>query len=195
LAVEAELQRVRTSLERVQGDLAWLRDRVARSTVYVTLAPASDAIEPEHVAKLHPGLLGSLFFDVPPVGAGRSFAGPGLSLAWSRGVNVDLALLKRIDAQGAGNIDCALLTVGGELYSDFLGGGRRRWFNPYFGFRGGYARELGENALTLGGTLGLELAKTELFSLDLQTRAYALIGLDSGVHAGLQPLLSANVAY
>lgn len=195
LAIEGELQRVRTSLDRVRGDLEWMRDRVARSTVYVTLSLESDGEELPNKAKLHPGLSGALLFDVPPRGAGRSFAGAGLSLAWSRSFSVDLHLLKRLDEHAVGSINSALLTVGGEVYSDFLGGGRRRFLNPYFGVRLGYARLLGENALALGGDVGLELVKTAFFLLELQGRAHALIGPNDGVHIGLEPLLGVSVAY
>ncbi|MFZ5890084.1 MAG: DUF4349 domain-containing protein [Myxococcota bacterium] len=197
LAIEAELQRVRTSLERVRGDLEWMRDRVARSTVYVTLAldaEDTDAIQQRN-AKLHPGVRASLLLDIPPTAENRTFAGAGLSLAWTRSFSLDLDLMKRIDRRADGNINAFLLTLGGDLYSDFLGRGRRRWLNPYFGFRAGYARNLGQNALTLAGTLGLELFKSPYFLLDLQTRAHALIGPDDGVHIGLQPILTTSFAY
>ena len=126
---------------------------------------------------------------------GRSFSGAGLALAWSRGVSLDLDLFKRIDHHESGSVNALLLTLGGEVYSDFLGAGRRRYLNPYFGARAGYARLLGENALALGGTLGVELVKTEFFLLDLQARAHALIGPDDGVHIGLEPSLGINFAY
>jgi hypothetical protein len=195
LAIEAELQRVRTSLERVRADLEWMRDRVVRSTVYVTLSLEDNAIPDQRVAKLKLGLRGSLLFDVPPETSSRTFAGAGLALAWSRSFSIDLDLFKRSDQHQAGSINSLFVTLGGDVYSDFLGGGRRRWFNPYFGARAGYARLVGENTLVLGGTLGLELYKSQFFMLDLQGRAHALIGPNDGVHLGLQPLLAASFAY
>lgn len=195
LAIEAELQRVRTSLERVRGDLEWMRDRVARSTVYVTLSLGDGAEALQSEAKIHPGVRGALLFDVPPSGGGRAFAGAGLSLGWSRSFSIDLDLMKRTDEHASGSINAALLTMGGELYSDFLGGGRRRWLNPYFGLRLGYGRLLGENALVVGGDLGVELVKTQFFMLEVQGRAHALIGPDDGVHLGLEPILGMSFAY
>ena len=195
LAIEAELQRVRTSLERVRGDLEWMRDRVARSTVYVTLSLEDGAETLQNEAKVHPGVRGVMLFDVPPSGSARSFAGAGLSLGWGRSFSIDLDLMKRTDEHASGSINSALLTMGGELYSDFLGGGRRRWLNPYFGLRLGYGRLLGENALVLGGDLGLEIFKTSFFLLELQGRAHALIGPDDGVHGGIEPILGMSFAY
>jgi hypothetical protein len=195
LKIEAELNRVRASIDRVRGDLAWLRDRAAYSTVYVTLSLGDEALPGEATAKLHPGVFATLLWDVPPQGSQRAFAGGGFSLAWSRSFGLDLALMKRSDAPSRSTFDAALVTLGSELYSDFLGGGQRRFLNPYFGVRGGYARELGDDAFVLGGALGVELYKTRFFLLDLQARGYALLGLAGGVHAGAEPLLGASFAY
>ena len=193
--IERELERVRTSINRVQGDLDWLRDRVARSTIYVTLTtPAAELLgDPE--AKLHPGLRATLMVDVPPASDARTFGGGGLSLTWSRHFGVDLDVMTSLERTEGSAIDCFLVTLGGEIYSDFLGGGRRRWINPYFGFRGGYARIQGQGQVPLGGTLGIEIFKTHFVVLDLHGRVYALLGPDDGVHLGLQPALGVNVAY
>ncbi|MGC4094290.1 MAG: DUF4349 domain-containing protein [Polyangiaceae bacterium] len=195
MAIEAELQRVRTSLERVRGDLAWMRDRVARSTVYISLSLDDDTVDIRSQAKVHPGLRSTLLFDVPPSAAGRSLAGAGLSLSWSRGFSVDFDLMRRADRHEESSVNGFVTTLGGDVYSDFLGHGRRRWFNPYFGGRVGFARVLGESSFTLAGDLGLELFKTEYFMLDLQCRAHALIGPKDGVHLGIQPLLGFSFAY
>ena len=194
IPIEAALSRVRTQLDRVRGDLRWLQDRGARSTVYVTLAataPDTATIEPE--AKLHPGVRGTLFVDVPGEGPASAFLGGGLSMHFARWFSVDMDLTSRIE--GGDGIDAFLLTAGSELYSDFLGGGTRRALNPYFGIRGGYVRLLGEDVFAAGGALGVELYKTDIVLLDLQTRAYALIGPKGGIHGAVQPSLAFNVSY
>ena len=194
IPLEAALSRVRTQLDRVRGDLRWLQDRAARSTVYVTLAATvSDTATVEPEAKLHPGVRGTLFIDVPGEGPASAFLGGGLSMHFARWFSADMDLASRIE--GGDGIEAFLLTAGSELYSDFLGGGRRRALNPYFGIRAGYVRLLGEDAFAAGGALGVELYKTDIVLLDLQTRAYALIGPKGGIHGAVQPSLAFNVSY
>jgi hypothetical protein len=88
-----------------------------------------------------------------------------------------------------------LITAGGDLFSDRVGGGRRSTLNPYLGFRLGYARLVAEGAFAVGGTLGLELWKNETLSIDLEVRAYALLGIGDGTHALVEPGLAFHVAY
>ena len=193
--IEGELDRVRTMIDRVEGDIEWMRDRVARSTVYVTLAMPATELPVDPKVKLHPGLRAVLLFDVPPEASGTSYGGGGLSLSLSRAFSIDMDLLANLEDSDGTAVDFFIASAGGELHSDFLGAGRRRWLNPYFGFRAGYARARGENQLALGGTLGVELYKSKVVLLDVQGRVYALIGPEDGVHLGLQPTLGFNVAY
>jgi Domain of unknown function (DUF4349) len=194
VTIEAALARVRAQLDRVQGDMRYLADRAARSTIYLTLVEASpqgtDAL-PE--AKLHPGGRATVLFDIDGQGATRTFVGGGLSLFIARWFSFDMDLATR--TQMAHGIDAIALTAGGELYSDFLGGGKRLALNPYLGFRGGYFRLVGENAAAVGGTVGVELYKTRVVLLDLGVRSYALIGFGGAVHAAIQPAIGVNVSY
>jgi hypothetical protein len=193
LEIERELSRVRTQLDRVKGDMRWLRDRATRATIYVTLsAPQPDAALVEPTAKLFPGLRATSLIDMSEDGS-RTFAGGGLSIMFTRTFSLDADWLTR--TRNGDGVDLFIATAGVELYSDLLGGGRRRFLNPYLGFRTGYARLLGDGALAVGGALGLELWKTEAIVLDLQLRAYALIEVDDSTHAALQPALAVNVAY
>src|SRR5690606_12614837 len=68
-----------------------------------------------------------------------------------------------------------LVTLGGSIYSDHLGRGRRRWLNPYLGARAGYA-SLGHDAFAAQVELGVEIFKHELFLIDANLRATALLG-------------------
>jgi hypothetical protein len=197
IAIEGQLAQTRTSIDRVKTDIAWMDDRVALSTVYVTLftkelVQGDETPEP----KLHPGLHLDTLFDLPPGGGASAFAGAGVSMWFVRAFSVDLDLMTGLgERRAAGGIDFLVASAGGELYSDYLGGGRRRWLNPFFGFRAGYARSAEHNQLALGGSLGVEIYRSVGVFVDLQTRVYAFIGPEDGAHVGVQPLLGVNVAY
>jgi hypothetical protein len=198
IQVEAQLARVRTTLDRVRGDLAWSKDRVARSTVYVTLSLEREEQPHEATAKLHPGLRAVLFYDVVPASApepSTAYAGGGVSIAWPRNISVDLDLLTSLRERRGNAIDFYVVTLGKEIYSDFLGRGQRTYLNPYIGFRTGFARAPSQSLWPLGVTLGLDLVKTDAVLFAFEARTYALIGRKDGVDFGLEPALGLNIAY
>jgi hypothetical protein len=192
--IEKELERVRLSIDRVSTDLSWLKDRVARSTVYVQLALPSDERD-EKTAQLYPGVRLPYVIDLEPGGGSSSYFGGGLSALIARPFNLDLDLLTHTESSRRDGVDLLLASVGVELYSNLLGAGKRRYLNPYLGFRAGYANLSSDSALLLGASLGLELVKTSLMQWEVQARAYALVGRDSGTHALIQPALALNLAY
>lgn len=197
-AIEAQLMRVRTALDRVKSDIAWAKDRVARSTVYVTLSLAAREPELVPLAKFYPGVRAALLLDVPPASAGvgtKTFAGGGISLQWTRTFDIDLDLLNDLTEARGTSVDFYALTLGTAFYSDYLGGGKRRALNPFFGFRTGYAHAPHQSLFPLGGVLGLELLKSEYLVLALEARAYGLIGRKQGPDFALEPALGLNVAY
>ena len=197
-ALENELARVRTDLARVKSDLAWTRDRVARSTVYVTLAPASVSVVAGGRAKIYPGLRALFLLQVPPKSVSErplTYLGAGLSFQWSRLFDVDLDLLNDLGRTRGTAVDFYALTLGSALYSEFLGGGRRRTLNPYFGFRGGYAHMKARGFGAFGGSVGVELYKTQRLLVALESRFYGLFGADGGPDFGFEPSLSVNLAY
>lgn len=198
MQVEAQLARVRTTLDRVRGDLEWAKDRVARSTVYVTLSLESEEEPHEAGAKLHPGLRAVFFYDVLPTSApepSTAYAGGGVSIAWPRTFMMDLDLLTSLRERRGDAIDFYIVTIGTELYSDFLGGGTRKFLNPYVGFRTGVAHAPGQPLWPLGATLGLDLYKSKTVLFAFEARTYALIGREEGVDFGVEPALGLNVAY
>ena len=85
--------------------------------------------------------------------------------------------------------------MGAAFYSDYLGGGQRRTLNPYIGFRTGYAHAPGQSLFPLGGTLGLDLYKSERVLFGIEARACAMIGRDHGPEFMLEPALGLNFAY
>lgn len=126
--------------------------------------------------------------------ANQTYLGGGFALRFSRAISLDLDVLERTDSHERGP-DAILASVGGELYSDLLGGGERRYLNPYLGWRAGYARFDADNQATLGATLGLELYKNRWLGVDFEARNYLAFGGSRGAHYLLTPALSARVAF
>jgi hypothetical protein len=83
--------------------------------------------------------------------------------------------------------------VGGEVFSEFMGNGRRRFLNPYLGWRLGYARFERRNEFAFACAFGVELVKTRPLTVDLAARLYGLLGKSS--HMAVAPALSVNVAF
>lgn len=197
LRIEQELARLRAEIEQVKGDLRWLSDRAARATLHVSLREfvpeVAVSVEPEPEPKFYPGLRAPLLLDF-----GRSdkllHAGGGVSARFARAFSVDLDVLRRFGSESRGP-DVLLISAGGEVYSELLGSGERRFLNPYLGFRAGYARIEDHNQAIVGGTAGVELFKNRWFDLDLETRHYlAFIG-PLGPHYLLEPGVSASLAF
>jgi hypothetical protein len=197
LRIEQELARLRAEIEQVKGDLRWLSDRAARATLHVSLRERVPEIAvsavPEPEPKLYPGVRAPLLLDF-----GRSeqlaHAGGGVSARFARAFSIDLDVLRRFGSDSRGP-DLLMISAGGEVYSDLLGGGERRFLNPYLGFRAGYARLDDDNQAIVGGTAGIELFKNRWFDLDFETRHYlAFIG-PRGPHYLLEPGLAASVAF
>ena len=80
-------------------------------------------------------------------------------------------------ARNPGGVDFFVATIGSELYSDLLGGGRNRFFNPYLGIRVGYANLMSDGAFALGGVAGVEMFKTESLTLELDLRGPGRLGV------------------
>ncbi|HKY36396.1 MAG TPA: hypothetical protein VJN18_10680, partial [Polyangiaceae bacterium] len=105
-----------------------------------------------------------------------------------------LDVLKRFESEKRGP-DAITASIGGEIYSDLLGGGQRRFLNPYLGWRAGYARFDQDDQALVGATLGLELFKNKWLTIDLEARNYFAFGGDRGGHYVLVPALEAGIAF
>ena len=131
LEVEHELTRVRGEIERLEGEHRLLADRIARATLAVDILPHKRAA---HVPELH--VEPELKFELTPhftvlhlvdQGAGhQTRAGGGVTLLFSRGFALDFTILPRDGADARSYLFSASFAG----YSDFLGGGRRRFLNP-----------------------------------------------------------------
>ena len=195
LKIEAELSRIRGEIDRVKGELRYLGDRVARATVYLVVHEHSArGVESRPAsAKFYPGLRMASLHELRGERGTVSAFGGGVAIGLGRAGNVELDALRRVGSPSNG-LDVLMLTAGADVYSDFLGGGRRRFLNPYLGLRGGYARITGADYFAIGATLGVELLKTRYVTIDSELRVLGLFG-KPGSELGLQPTIGANVAF
>lgn len=169
LAVEQEMTRVRGELERLHGEQRLLGDRVARATLIIHLRMQHGVhAEPELKFELVPHL--TLLHLVDANGRVANRAGLGIGVMFSRWFSLDFEMLPRKDADARSY----LLTMSTATYSDFLGGGRRRFFNPYLGLRLGGAKLNGLGALAYGADIGLEIVRFRLFLVEISGRALGL---------------------
>ena len=193
LAVEAELARIRGEIERIKGERAWLQDRVALATVSLELvADRQEAIFAAR-PKFHPGLRLS-YLALPQPGAdGAAYGGYGLSVYLARYAHLDLDLLTAPE-DPLGGVQGMLLSFGADVYSDYLGRGRRRWLNPHLGLALGYAHLEQAPAFAAAGVVGVELFKSEWMQLDSELRVLGLAG-EEGARLGVQPGLALNLVF
>jgi hypothetical protein len=197
LALEKELGRLRSQIETVKGTMLWMQDRVSRSTLHVYLvSPRTD--DPDEVligrAKIYPGVRFSYLADFRGDDSSNNYYGLGLSLRFNRDISLDVDGLVRSGSDSSQRkLDVLLATMGGEVFSEFMGNGRRRFFNPYLGWRLGYARFEKHSEFAFACSVGLEILKTRPVSIDLAARLYGLIG--KSAHMAVEPVLSANVAF
>jgi hypothetical protein len=195
LRIEAELGRIRTEIEQVKGNLRWLSDRAARATLHITLRERVPQIvhSDDPKPKFFPGLRLPALVDFGKRDT-QSYFGGGFSLRTTRAFSLDFDVFKRQGSEARGP-DAVLASIGGEIYSDLLGGGERRFLNPYLGWRAGYARFDANNQALLGATLGLELYKNRWFGLDAEVRNHLAFGGDRGAHYLFAPALAARIAF
>jgi len=171
LAIEREMTRVRSEIEQLEGKHRYLADRVARSTldVHITARESVVAGAPEQK------------FTLVGHGLSWSFVDGGDRHRQRFGAGVQMLLARRFDftfdvlpARGA-DARSMLLTMGGALFSDFLGRGRRLYGNPYLGLRAGGGGVNGRGAFVYAGELGVELVHHPHFLLDVTGRAMGLL--------------------
>lgn len=207
LAIEKELDRVRTNIDRTKAHALWLRDRVARGTIAVRFFASRPSERIVTDSTFYPGVRGSALVDFREGESAVGYAGLGLSFrllelfgssrgSTTRGAVFDIDVARKAFGASPRRSDYAFnALVGGDYYSALLGGGARRFLNPYIGFRVGVFGTQGRGDLALGVVLGLELVKTKWATLDVQARGLGLLGNPDGVHAAVQPSLGANFAF
>jgi hypothetical protein len=169
LEVEREMTRVRGDLERLRGAQRGLEDKIARATLAVNIYLKRGVhVEPEVKFELVPQLV--LWHFADGCARAQDRVGAGLSLMFSRWFSLDLEILP----QHQGDARSYLLTAAVQTYSDFLGGGRRRYGNPYLGLRLGGGSINAYGTFAYGGDVGVEIVHLHQFLLQVEGRAVGL---------------------
>jgi len=191
LEIEKELTRVRGEIERLEGSQRVMGDQVALATVDLSITPADEALAPRAMFQLLPSAAALALTD--PRGRRALRAGAGVALMFSRHAALELQLFPAQGSEGRS----ALLTLHTAAYSDFFGGGRRRFLNPYVGVLAGGGALDGHGAFTAGAALGLELYRGPRLLVDLGARAQLLLYGDEGPPSDLavQAALAAGVPF
>jgi len=180
LEIEKEMTRVRGEIERIKGERRWLEDRVAYATLEIEVDRRQGAVlRPE--AKFYPGVRGSSLILLDPDGRKRVRFGAGGVVQFSRELRSSLEI--DVFPETGDESSALIATLGAAAYSDFLGGGRRCFLNPFLGLRAGYGY-LGESAFVAAADIGVELYKHQYVMVDTSLRITALVDGD-GAEAGL----------
>jgi len=169
LKVEHEATRVRGELEKLRGEQRLLADQVARATlaITITMSPPVHA-EPALKFELLPHLTRLHLIDAGARAPERT--GGGVTVMASRAASFDFEVL----APRGEDARSYLFTIATGVYSDFLGGGQRRFGNPYVGVRAGGAKMNGLGAFAYGVDAGIELLRYKLFLVEVSGRALGL---------------------
>jgi hypothetical protein len=190
LDIEKELTRVRGEIERLEGAHRERGDRVALATLDVAIVPADEVLAPRAMFQLIPSVALLALADARGRQALRT--GAAVTLMFSRHGALELQLFPA--RGGAGR--SALVTLHTAGYSDFFGGGRRRFLNPYLGVLAGGGTLDGQGAFTAGAVLGVELYRGPRLLVDLSTRAQGLFhGQDQPADLAVQVGLGAGVPF
>jgi len=205
LAVERELERVRSDLDRIKGRLTFLRDRVARATIAIAIhSPEAphDQLPFAKKPQISSGVRALSFVDVRESGT-SGYLGSGLTLrlpssggeSW-RGFILDVDVMRACCKSRPDRSDWAYdILLGFDLYSEALQSGRRRWLNPYLGARVGFSQTQDRGDFAAAGVFGLEIFKTSALMIDVQARAVALVGNPDGPHAAIQPSIGFDLGF
>jgi hypothetical protein len=185
LAIEQEMTRLRGEIERIKGEKRFLEHRVALATITIEIRQREDVVflGEDAEPKLYPGPRLSMLYLLDADGRTRMRLGGGAAVHLYSRLNLELDVFTDPDDTGK---NAVLATMGGDIYSDFLGRGRRRFLNPYLGLRAGFGY-LDRPTFAFGAGAGVELYKNEYVMVDLNVRAIGLAGeggLDTAVLSG-----------
>ena len=177
LRIEQEMTRLRGQIEQLEGDQRFLKDRVSLATISVSITRRAAPEVHLAAAKVYPGVRASALVLLDPGGRPQTRLGAGLVLhTVLRSLSFDLDVFEREPGPGGGASSQAVLaTLGGAIYSDFLGGGKRRFGNPYLGLRLGYGY-LDGGRFVGQAEAGLELVKTKAALVEANVRLTGLVG-------------------
>lgn len=190
LAIENELTRLRTEMDRVKGNLTFLRDRVARSIVYVTIQPKESSQDvPGPDTDFFPGPKAAYLYDFSTKTDG---VGGGIWLRGREPVGVEALVLSHEKGQSKSLL---IATVGGDIYSSSFGRGRNRYGNLFLGIRMGVSYTKGRTEAIVPIGLGIELLRTEKVSIAIDVRSTTSFASKRGLAFGVMPTAGFNVAF
>lgn len=201
MQVEQQLDRIRNEVDRIHGDMKWLEDRVASATARVRFFPSSTAEDAVFAptATLYPTLRATMLFDLRSETQRYGYLGGGFSVQFkpfARAVTFDFDIAHAAMTDRPTGSDYAyMFLVGIDLYSELLGGGRRKFGNPYLGFRTGYAITNGLGDFAFGGVVGVDLIKTKAVLLDFNARVLGFVGNEEGPHIAIGPNVDFSIAF
>jgi hypothetical protein len=175
IEIENEMTRVRGQIERIKGEQRWLLDRVAFATITLTLSREGGPVEFAPHARIHPGIHLATLTLIDPGDRQKSRVGGGATIHIKRWLTFDLDLFPRRDNDSRAVVG----TFGSALYSSFLGGGRRSFFNPYLGYRFGVGYLSGDTSAVIGAEIGVELYKHKYLQISASMRALAFLAEDT----------------
>ena len=193
LAVEREMTRVRGEIEHLEGAHRYLAERVERATLDVHLSTRSEFVARAPKQSFMVAAHATVLQFADDGARNRSRFGAGVRMLLGR--RFDLAL----DVFPARGLDdrSILFSFGGALYSDFLGGGRRRLGNPFLGLRLGAGSLNNRSTITYGAEVGVELVRMKYLLVEVTARALGLYYNKSpeGSDIAFQALLGAGVPF
>jgi hypothetical protein len=168
LQIERELERVRGELERLEGAHRFLADQAARATVELRVSGAQEVGTATGALFLVPAA--TVLGWVDPRGRGAARPGGALGLMFAPQISAELQLFPQRGPEQRS----WLCTLAAGIYSERLGGGRRRWGNPHLGLVLGFGNVDDHTAGVFGGSAGVELFRSRNLLVDLQGRAQLL---------------------
>ena len=183
LQIEKEMMRVRETIESDLGRLRWLSDQVERAsiTLHIIQKKVYQASKPSKYAKFYlTPRMSMLHADqTQQWGGGLSLINPKDAAS----VRLDFNYFQK-DGQQPQTI---MTTIGVGSYSDFLGKGHNRFFNPYLSVHFGHIyRDF--HAFLIGAEVGVELFKNKYFFTNLKGQGLGMLGQSSHllILAGLE---------
>lgn len=197
LAVEREMTRVRGDIERLEGEHRFLADRVERATLDVHLTTRAEHVahapEQSFVISAH----GTALRFLDDGNRARNRLGAGVRILFGRRFDLTLDAFPARKNDAGGNDRSILFGVGGALYSDFLGGGRRRFGNPFLGLRLGAGSMNNRSTITYAAEAGVELVRLKYLLVDVTGRALGLYynKKPTGADIAFQATLSIGVPF
>ena len=171
LEIEKELTRVRGDIERLEGEKRWLEDRVEYASITLLLEREGQEERVASSARFRVGPRLSTLWVIDGDSTRSARLGGGVAVHVWRQLTVELDVFPRRDGESR----AVIATAGAAFYSSYLGGGRRRWLNPYVGARAGYGFLADRGATVVAGEVGLELYRHRYLLVDGAVRALAFV--------------------